>query len=150
MNRYVMTPLTFSILWNGILQSKKITIEGLDIDTGGDDWKWKHPKNVTAQFEYRIEGVETRTATLETRCSLIANTIVLGLIHNDEQMITVILAIDESVDELICRIGKFTRVGEFNEMFYEEPELQERDEERRIRVVFGVDIYPEDLFEECC
>ena len=142
-----MSSLTFLFRWHGILQSKKLIIEGLGIqDRMADDWKWKRPENVTAQFEYKHEGVETITTTLETRYTVIENIIVLGLIHNDKQVASIIFIIDESTDELICRIGKFTPVGEFNEMFYEEPEI----EDNRVRVVFGVEVYPEDLFEECC
>lgn len=140
-----MTVLTFSFRWNGILQSKKLVIEGLDIDMSTEDWKWNRPENVTAQFEYKHEGVETKSATLETNYALIENTIVLGMIHNDKQVATIIFTIDEATNELVLRIGKFTSVGEFNEMYYEDLDI----ESTRVRVVFGVDVYPEDLFEEC-
>lgn len=145
-----MAPVTFSFRWNGILQCKKLVIEGLDIDTDEDVWKWKRPSIMTAQFEYTIEGTEKKCTTLETSYAMIANTIVLGLIHNDKEVATIILTIDEDADEIVCRVGKFTHVGEFNEMYYEEPELEQREGERRVRIVFGVDVFPEDLFEECC
>jgi hypothetical protein len=141
-----MTVLTFSFRWNGILQSKKLVIEGLDIDMSTEDWKWNRPENVTAQFKYKHEGVETKTATLETSYALIENTVVLGMIHNDKQIATIIFTIDLADNDLVIRIGKFTSVGEFNEMFYDDLEI----ERTHVRVTFDVDVYPEVLFEECC
>jgi hypothetical protein len=142
-----MSDLNFSFEWNGILEKKKLYIDGVKAYMNRGDPTWCRDQTPRGYFKYKNETTEAeRVTSIETSCAVIGNSLVIGLIHNDKQMSTIILSTIESSPDIVCRIGHFTDVGEFCELFYEETEY---DEERSI-LVWGVDDYPEDLFRECC
>ena len=136
----------FLFRWNGILQKKQLCIEGVKMNTP-HSFSWKREQDIFATFRFTNESSnEARITELQTRHGIIHKSLIIELIHNDTQMATVILTPDESDHEIVCRVGHFTDIGEFNEMFYDGSDFTASWG----RVGWSVDEYPEDLFEECC
>lgn len=132
--------------WNCILKKKKLTIEGLKMNTPAT-FTWKNIQSPTVTFSFTDESSrETRTTTLESRYILVNNSLIIETIHNDKHMATLILTADSESNEILCRVGHFTDVGEFNELYYDESEFSDS----AARFGWSVDCLTDELFEECC
>jgi len=141
-----MDTVTIVCKWNCILKKKQLSIEGLKMNTP-TTFTWKNIQRPTVTFSFTDEASRTtRVTILETKHILINNSLLIETIHNDKHMATIILTADTESNEILCRVGHFTDIGEFNELYYDESEFSGSV----ARFGWSVDDLSEDLFEECC
>jgi hypothetical protein len=108
---------------------------------------WKNIQSPIVTFSFTDEcSRETRITTLESSHILVNNSLIIETIHNDKHMATLILTADSESNEILCRVGHFTDVGEFNELYYDESEFSDSTSP----LGWSVSNLTDELFEECC
>ena len=138
-----MSSINFLYVWNGIQKKKKLYISELKMINRSC---WNEEQSPDVIIKYEEETIEKRITSLNCSYVIASNNLILSLKHNDKQMATVILTIDNSDFDITTRVGHFMANGEFNEMFYEDSLIIES----RGKFTWGVDEYPSSLFHECC
>lgn len=138
-----MSSVDFLYIWNGIQKRKKLFVSGLKMINRSC---WNEEQNPIVTIKYEEETSEARITSLNCSYVIASNNLILSLKHNDKQMATVILTIDNSDFDVTTRVGHFMTNGEFNELFYEDSLI----EDSRGRFIWSVDEYSNILFNECC